>query len=114
MTAVMLANHRRIAPFGVAGGLPGAVGRNWVERAHSDCAAREDYGATFAVEMHPGDLFVVETPGGGGFGPPEEATRRQRSFGWILRLIRGPRNGRHSTTCSRRRIRRATVGTGGG
>ena len=38
MTAVMLANHRRIAPFGVAGGLPGAVGRNWVER--SDGGAR--------------------------------------------------------------------------
>ncbi len=35
MTAVMLANHRRIAPFGVAGGLPGAVGRNWVERGGS-------------------------------------------------------------------------------
>ena len=33
MTAVMLANHRRVAPFGVAGGAPGAVGRNWVERA---------------------------------------------------------------------------------
>ena len=33
MTAVMLANHRRIAPFGVAGGRPGALGRNWVERA---------------------------------------------------------------------------------
>jgi 5-oxoprolinase (ATP-hydrolysing) len=68
MTAVMLANHRRIAPFGVAGGSPGAVGRNWVERARG--AAREDYGATFAVAMEAGDLFVVETPGGGGFGPP--------------------------------------------
>src|SRR5215475_6068703 len=33
MTAVMLANHRRIAPFGVAGGQPGSVGRNWIERA---------------------------------------------------------------------------------
>ncbi len=32
MTAVMLANHRRVAPFGVAGGAPGALGRNWVER----------------------------------------------------------------------------------
>src|SRR6185369_1918885 len=50
MMAVMLANHRRIAPFGVAGGLPGAVGRNWVERAaQGDGAAREEYGATFAV-----------------------------------------------------------------
>jgi 5-oxoprolinase (ATP-hydrolysing) len=73
MTAVMLANHRRIAPFGVAGGLPGAVGRNWVERAGYPAAvAREEHGATFAVAMNAGDLFVVETPGGGGFGPPEQ------------------------------------------
>jgi len=69
MTAVMLANHRRIAPFGVAGGHAGAVGRNWVERADG---TREEYGATFAVAMEAGDLFVVETPGGGGFGPPTE------------------------------------------
>jgi 5-oxoprolinase (ATP-hydrolysing) len=65
MTAVMLANHRRIAPFGVAGGRPGAVGRNWVERADG---TREEFGATFQVEMQPGDVFVVQTPGGGGFG----------------------------------------------
>ena len=65
MTAVMLANHRRIAPFGVAGGAPGALGRNWVERSDG---SREDYGATFQVEMNAGDVFVVETPGGGGFG----------------------------------------------
>ena len=67
MTAVMLANHRRIAPFGVAGGKPGAVGRNWVERADG---TREEFGATCRVEMLPGDVFVIQTPGGGGFGPP--------------------------------------------
>jgi 5-oxoprolinase (ATP-hydrolysing) len=65
MTAVMLANHRRIAPFGVAGGEPGAVGENWVERADG---ARENFGATFKVDMRAGDVFVVRTPGGGGFG----------------------------------------------
>jgi 5-oxoprolinase (ATP-hydrolysing) len=65
MTAVMLANHRRVAPFGVAGGAPGAPGRNWVERADG---TREDYGATCQVEMNAGDVFVIETPGGGGFG----------------------------------------------
>ncbi len=66
MTAVMLANHRRIAPFGVAGGSPGTLGRNWVERVDG---SREDYGATFQVEMNAGDVLVIETPGGGGFGP---------------------------------------------
>jgi 5-oxoprolinase (ATP-hydrolysing) len=65
MTAVMLANLRRIAPFGVAGGAPGALGRNWIERIDG---SREDYRATFQVEMNAGDVLVVETPGGGGFG----------------------------------------------
>ncbi len=68
MTAVMLANHRRVAPFGVAGGKPGAVGRNWVERSDG---SREEFGATFQVEMQRDDVFVVQTPGGGGYGPPD-------------------------------------------
>jgi 5-oxoprolinase (ATP-hydrolysing) len=66
MTAVMLANHRRIAPFGVAGGAPGAVGKNWVERSEG---GREEFGATFQVEMQRDDVFVIQTPGGGGYGP---------------------------------------------
>jgi 5-oxoprolinase (ATP-hydrolysing) len=67
MTAVMLADHRRVAPFGASGGLPGAVGRNWVERADG---TREEFGATFQVQMEAGDVFVIQTPGGGGFGAP--------------------------------------------
>jgi 5-oxoprolinase (ATP-hydrolysing) len=67
MTAVMLANHRRIAPFGVAGGRPGAVGRNWIERADR---TREEYGASFQVEMSRNDVFVIQSPGGGGYGSP--------------------------------------------
>ena len=65
MTAVMLANHRRVPPFGVAGGSAGEPGRNWVERAGG---GREEFGATCRVEMQPGDVFVIQTPGGGGFG----------------------------------------------
>jgi 5-oxoprolinase (ATP-hydrolysing) len=65
MTAVMLANRRRIPPFGLAGGGPGAAGHNWVERADG---TREAFGATCAVAMNAGDVFVVQTPGGGGFG----------------------------------------------
>ena len=67
MTAAMLANHRRVPPFGMAGGAPGEVGRNWVERVDG---TREDFGATFKVEMKEGDVFVIQTPGGGGFGKP--------------------------------------------
>ena len=65
MSAAILAGHRRIAPYGMAGGQPGAVGRNWVERADG---TRETFGATFKVEMRANDVFVVQTPGGGGFG----------------------------------------------
>jgi 5-oxoprolinase (ATP-hydrolysing) len=64
----MLANRRRTRPFGVAGGEPGAPGRNWVERVDG---TREHYGATCRVEMGAGDVFVIETPGGGGFGAPD-------------------------------------------
>jgi MFS family permease len=59
MTAVMLANHRRIAPFGVAGGAPGATGRNWIERAGG---ARDEFSATFATDVARDDVIVIETP----------------------------------------------------
>jgi len=65
MTAAMLANRRRVAPFGMAGGAPGTAGRNWVERADG---SRDEFGATFATPVNCGDVLVVQTPGGGGFG----------------------------------------------
>jgi 5-oxoprolinase (ATP-hydrolysing) len=65
MTANILAGHRRVAPFGLEGGAPGALGRNWVERAGGTV---EHFGATHTVEMWAGDVFAIETPGGGGFG----------------------------------------------
>jgi 5-oxoprolinase (ATP-hydrolysing) len=69
MTAVMLANRRRVPPFGLGGGSAGERGRNWVERNGGD---KEEFGATFQVEMRTGDVFVVQTPGGGGFGAPRD------------------------------------------
>ncbi len=68
MTAAILSSHRREEPWGVAGGEPGARGRNYVIRENG---AREDLSGTDLTEMNPGDVFVVETPGGGGFGTPE-------------------------------------------
>ena len=65
MTAVLLANHRVIAPFGLAGGQPGATGRNWIERVDGSV---EQFGATHSAEVNAGDVFVIQTPGGGGFG----------------------------------------------
>jgi len=65
MTAAILSNRRRVPPFGLEGGAPGAVGVNRVERADGTV---ERLTATDEREMQPGDVFVIETPGGGGFG----------------------------------------------
>ena len=65
MTANILAGHRRIAPFGLQGAAPGALGRNWVERSDGTV---EQFGATHTAQMQAGDVFAIETPGGGGYG----------------------------------------------
>ncbi|MFD1949923.1 hydantoinase B/oxoprolinase family protein [Sphingomonas arantia] len=65
MTAGILSNRRRVAPFGVAGGADGAVGINRVRRGDGSV---EMLGSTALVEMAEGDVFLIETPGGGGFG----------------------------------------------
>ena len=70
MELVLLANRRRVPPFGAEGGQPGALGRNWIERADG-CI--EPLGSTARVQVEIGDRFVLETPGGGGWG---SATRR--------------------------------------
>ncbi len=65
MTAVIVASRRAVAPFGLAGGEPGAPGRQWVER---EDGRHEELSGTARVELAPGDVFAIETPGGGGFG----------------------------------------------
>jgi N-methylhydantoinase B len=65
MTANILSGHRIISPFGLAGGEAGKIGRNAVERKNG---ALEELPGTATVEMNPGDTFVIETPGGGGYG----------------------------------------------
>ncbi len=65
MTASILANHRSIAPFGMAGGEPGDRGRNWIERIDGRI---ETMGHIGSAEMNVDDVIVIETPGGGGFG----------------------------------------------
>jgi len=67
MRANMLANRRKVAPRGIAGGGDAAPGANWVERADG---TRVELGATGSVEVGPGDTFVILTPGGGGWGAP--------------------------------------------
>lgn len=67
MTVSVLTGHRRVAPYGMAGGLPGGLGRNRVERA--DGTVTELAGCD-SVDVSHGDVLVIETPGGGGYGEP--------------------------------------------
>jgi 5-oxoprolinase (ATP-hydrolysing) len=67
MTASILSNGRRVPAFGMAGGQPGAPGVNRIERRDGTVEALGHIGS---AAMAPGDVFVVETPGGGGYGPP--------------------------------------------
>jgi 5-oxoprolinase (ATP-hydrolysing) len=64
-SGALLANHRRVAPFGLAGGRPGAPGEAHIRRASG---ARETLGATARFDVAPGDELAILTPGGGGFG----------------------------------------------
>ena len=65
MRAGILANRRRVPPFGLAGGGDGAVGVNRVERADGRV---ERLGGTTELAIGAGDVIVIETPGGGGYG----------------------------------------------
>jgi len=65
MTVSILSNNRVHAPFGLHGGQPGERGRNAVERAGGGI---DELGPQDRTEVMPGDVVVIETPGGGGFG----------------------------------------------
>ncbi|MCX4861940.1 hydantoinase B/oxoprolinase family protein [Streptomyces canus] len=67
MTVSTLSQHRRVPPYGMAGGEPGALGANRVE--HADGTVTELAGRDSA-DVGPDDVLVIETPGGGGYGPP--------------------------------------------
>ncbi|MEV7282057.1 hydantoinase B/oxoprolinase family protein [Streptomyces sp. NPDC093111] len=67
MTVALLAGHRHVPPYGMAGGEPGALGADSVERADGTVDRLDGVDTT---EVGPGDVLVVRTPGGGGYGPP--------------------------------------------
>ncbi|MEC4718695.1 hydantoinase B/oxoprolinase family protein [Noviherbaspirillum sp. CPCC 100848] len=64
MRATILSNNRIVPPFGMAGGAPGRCGRNTVLRSDGHVDELEFVAST---DMQAGDVFVIETPGGGGF-----------------------------------------------
>jgi 5-oxoprolinase (ATP-hydrolysing) len=65
MSGALLANHRRIAPFGLKGASAGSVGTASIRRATGEV---EHLGATARFDVAPGDELTIETPGGGGYG----------------------------------------------
>ena len=67
LTAAIVSSSRRVPPYGLAGGLPGACGRNAVLRADGSV---EELPGVAQTRMAPGDVLVIETPGGGGYGAP--------------------------------------------
>ena len=69
MSLNVLSSRRKIAPYGIEGGSPGAVGANRVLRADGSV---ESYAGVFRTEVQPNDRLEIATPGGGGYGPPDK------------------------------------------
>ncbi|MEZ5589498.1 MAG: hydantoinase B/oxoprolinase family protein [Gammaproteobacteria bacterium] len=65
MTANVISGHRVVPPYGMQGGEPGQVGRNYVVRRDGTLI---NLGTKGQIDVEPGDIFVIETPGGGGYG----------------------------------------------
>ncbi len=65
MIVTTLCSHRRVKPFGVDGGEPGQCGKEWLEKEDGGFIELE---GNDSCEVKVDDLFVMETPGGGGFG----------------------------------------------
>jgi len=61
----MLSERRATAPYGLKGGQPGAPGRNILQRANGETIELDGH---FAIHANPGDILIIETPGGGGYG----------------------------------------------
>ena len=67
MTVSTLSGHRRVAPYGMAGGSPGALGANHILHTDGSITAMAGFDS---VDVVPGDILLIQTPGGGGYGPP--------------------------------------------
>ncbi|MHB1594729.1 MAG: hydantoinase B/oxoprolinase family protein [Streptosporangiaceae bacterium] len=68
MTAGIVSGHRQVPPYGMAGGGPGACGRNYVERSDG---TRTELAGVAETGVGADDVLVIETPGGGGYGLQE-------------------------------------------
>jgi 5-oxoprolinase (ATP-hydrolysing) len=69
MHCTLLSGHRRIPPFGLAGGDPGQIGENWVRRLDGRLERLQGCDDT---TIEAGEAIIIQTPTGGGYGPPSE------------------------------------------
>ncbi|HWQ48779.1 MAG TPA: hydantoinase B/oxoprolinase family protein [Methanosarcina sp.] len=68
MSAAILSSHRKLPPFGLKGGMPGECGKNSIFLRDGSIL---EIGGKAEIELNSGELFVIETPGGGGYGEKE-------------------------------------------
>jgi 5-oxoprolinase (ATP-hydrolysing) len=76
MNAAILSSHRKIPPFGLNGGMPGKCGKNTL--IHNNGTFIE-VGGQAEVRLKRGDIFVIETPGGGGYGEKESSIKPEKT-----------------------------------
>ena len=74
MTAALLSGSRTVAPFGLAGGDPGAPGSAQLTRADGTV---ESLAGCVQLAVSPGDRLLIATPGGGGWGSPSSVVERR-------------------------------------
>jgi 5-oxoprolinase (ATP-hydrolysing) len=65
MQCAILSGYRRIRPFGLLGGEPGATGENLLRRSSGQT---ENLGGSAQTKVEPGDAIIIHTPTGGGYG----------------------------------------------
>jgi 5-oxoprolinase (ATP-hydrolysing) len=73
LTVSLLTQRRDTRPYGLCGGEPGVSGRNRLRRASG---GEEDLPGRATLRVDVGDLLIIETPGGGGFGRPALSERQ--------------------------------------
>ena len=74
MTVSFLTGNRRVPPFGLRGGKDGALGHNRIERANGE---KEEFPGAAKSQVEAGDVVIIETPSGGGFGTPNQSTKAE-------------------------------------
>lgn len=78
MTVNLITGHRINPTYALAGGQPGGLGKNWLERAD---ASRQQLAGIDQVDIQINDMVVIQTPGGGGYGKPQTYQQHKNTAG---------------------------------